>query len=237
MDFLEKTLKPGNKIELRPDEIPKSSEEDGEVKFYESKISDIREDGCVEVYMPIEHGKLVLFSIGSRMDMHCYTGNGMYECRISVKERYKKGTLYFLLLQLTSELKKKQRREYYRYQCTLPMQDRLMDITERKWMLERGQLVVMEGLPMSVSTIVDISGGGIQFTGGHKYEVNNLICGKFDFGKTYQICMQILDSSGITDRPGEYRHRAKFFGVGKKEREEIIRHIFALERQKRKSDI
>ena len=100
-----------------------------------------------------------------------------------------------------------------------------------------GQLIPAVRLPMNRSTIVDISGGGMQFTGDHKYEKGSLIFCEFSFGKPYEAFVQILDSMGVVDRPGEYRHRAKFFGMNKKEREEIIRYIFALERIKRKHDM
>lgn len=236
MDSIDKILKPGTKIELSPNDIPKGEDAE-EIKFYKSKVSDVREDGTIETTMPTEQGRLVLFSVGSELEIYCYTERAVYECRVAVQERYKHEGLYFLLLRPVGELRKKQRREYYRYKCTLPMRDRLVDIEERKKMAERGQLVVRERRRMDRSTIIDISGGGMQFMGAHKYEKGSLIFCEFSFGKPREAFAQILDSAGIADRPGEYRHRAKFFGMNKKEREEIIRHIFALERMKRKHDV
>ncbi len=227
---MKKILRPGMKIELRPDDMPNSEEEEDSFQLYSSQISDVREDGEIEAYMPIEQGRLILISVGSQMDMYCYTDRGIYECRVGVKERYTNEGLYLLLLHVTSDLRKHQRREFYRYECSLPMQDRWMDDSEQKLMTDNGWLCVDEDLPMSKSTVIDISGGGIQFTGKHSYGVNELVYCKFDFGKEYRLCVEIMGCDPIAGQPGNYCHRARFVGMSKQEREGIIRYIFTLER-------
>lgn len=234
MDLAEKVLRPGTKIELWPYNQPRPENGTEEPKFYNSQISDFRDDGTVEVYMPTEQGRLLLLSVGSRLSMYCYTVSGIYECSVQVKERYKSNGIYFVLLQPINELRKNQRREYYRYKCTLPMLDRRMEEEERQFMAAHGRLSVSEGLPMDESTIIDISGGGMQFMGHHKYEVNDVVYCKFSFGNSYEVCLKILSSSKIPERAGEYRHRAKFLGMDKKDREAIIRYIFTLERIQKK---
>lgn len=226
---IRKIVRPGTKIELRPDDKPNPEEED-DFRLYSSQISDVREDGIVEAYMPIEQGRLILIAVGSYMDMYCYTDRGVYECRVKVAERYTKEGLYLLLLQITSELRKHQRREFYRYECKLPMKDRWMDDSEQKFMRDNGFLFVDEDMPMSDSTIIDISGGGIQFTGTHSYGVNELVYCRFTFGQEYRLCAEIMGSDVVTGQPGNYCHRAKFVGMSKQDREGIIRYIFSLER-------
>lgn len=233
MDLMQKIIKPGTKIELRPDDLPKDAVP-GAVVRYESKVSDIKEDGTVEIFMPIEQGRLILLPIDSRLDMFCYQAGGIYECRVLVKERYKSEGLYYLVLQLTSQLQKRQRREYYRYSCSIPIAVRRLDSAEEKWITERGKLVVMEDAVMEQHICIDISAGGMQFSGRYKYEPGELLYGKFSFGKDYRQCMRVLESSRIPDSPGEYRHRVKFYRMDKREKEEIIQNIFTLERIKRK---
>ncbi len=235
MDLVKKVIRPGVKIALRPDRVSGQEAETQEIKYYHSQISDVREDGGVEVYMPLEREKMILLTVDVGYDMHCYTVSGMYECRVVVTERYKKDGLFYALLQLTSELKRNQRREYYRYQCTLPMKDRRLDEEEEKFLAEHKKLVIMDDGLMDKSTIINISGGGIQFVSSHQYAKDELIYCKFDFGKKREICVKILECAAVPDRPGEYRHRSKFIGLEKKEREGIIRQIFALERMKIKT--
>lgn len=235
MDLVKKVLKPGVKIKLSPADSQETAGNPDEVQSYFSKISDVKEDGTLEIFMPIEQGKLQLLSPGKRLDMYCYTGNGVYEARILVKERYKQEEMHFITLELTNSLIKNQRREYYRYQCTVPIQDRLMDEEEQKWMLEDEMLVVDDVLPMHDSMMIDISGGGLQFIGTGRYESGDLVYCRFQFGKDYRLCANILECCGnIPGHPGKYRSRARFQGVERREREEIIRHIFLLERSRRK---
>ena len=232
MEIVKKIVRPGVRIELRPYDM-RNSEEEYDL-FYQSKISDVKEDGSVEVYLPIEQGKLVLLSEGSRLDLYCYAASGIYECPAVVIERYKKEGLYFVLLRMTDDLKKNQRREYYRYQCTIPMQDRAMDEEERQFFVTQGLLLVDDEIPMGESTIVDISGGGLQFVGTCRYHVNDMVYCRFVFGKPYALCLKILDGKAVPDKAGQYRYRAGFMEIDKRVREEVIRHIFALERMKRK---
>lgn len=233
MDLVEKIIKPGVKVELRPDDQPADAMP-GAVLRYESKISDVKEDGTIEVYMPIEQGRLILLSVESRLDMFCYTEKGIYECRVIVKARYKNAGLYYVGLRMTSQLQKRQRREYFRYTCSMPVETRRMDQVEKKWMTDRGALVVMEDLPMEHNTAIDISGGGMQFIGQYQYEAGDFLYGKFSFGREYRQCMKVLESSPIPERPGEFRSRVRFLGMDRRSKEEIIQNIFVLERMKRK---
>ncbi len=235
MGMVDKVMKAGMKVELSAFRRPGTEEKPEERKAYYSQVSDVRENGLVEVYMPIQKGKLQLLSVGNRLNMCCYAANGMYECPVVVKERFKEDGTYYILLEVTGSLIRNQRREYYRYQCVMPMEDRKLDEEERKWMLEQEMLVADDMTPVRESTIVDISGGGLRFFSKHRYEVGDLVYCRFHFGKDYRLCAQILEHTGnIPEYPGSYRHRAKFIGVDRREREEIIRQIFALERRNRK---
>ncbi len=234
MDLMRKVFKPGTKIEILPDRRGRLDEDESETKYYHSKISDLREDGSVEIYMPIERGKLMLMSVGKEADFLCYSSSGIYRCRVVVTERYKHDGLYFLLLEPTGELRRNQRREFYRYQCTVPMQSRKMDEEEERWLMQRGQLLIIDENFLDESVITDISGGGIRFSGKLKYEEGDIVYCKFSFGQEYEECIRVLESSEIPERTGEYRHRAKFVAMKNKEREEIIKYIFAMERMRKK---
>ena len=68
-------------------------------------------------------------------------------------------------MELTSNLRKYQRREYYRFSCALEMNSRKLEPEEVK-AVDRNQLYLVPGLPAKRSVIVDISGGGLRFVGG-----------------------------------------------------------------------
>ena len=75
----------------------------------------------IEVQMPIEQTKLILLPVDAEFNMIVYTGAGLYQCFVRVIDRYKSNNIYVLVLELTSNLRKYQRREYYRFSCALEM--------------------------------------------------------------------------------------------------------------------
>lgn len=229
----EKIIKPGNRIEIQ---LERSGQKKENAVVYASQITDVYPDGKIEAYMPIDHGRLVLFSPGDKLKAYFYSAANLYGGSAVVTERYKTDGLYYMRLQMTSELKKNQRREYYRYCCMLQMEDRIVDATELQWMEENGKKKPFAGLLMDDSTMLDISGGGLQFLADHQYEEGSIVYCRFFFGKEYRQCIKILGVAVVEDRQNQYRYRARFIGMEKREREEIIQHIFELERMKRKSN-
>ncbi len=118
------------------------------------------------------------------------------------------------------------------------MEERLMEDEEQSWMREQGMLVVDDAIPMHTSMMRNISGGGMMFTGTHRYRTGDLVYGRFHFGRDYRLCMRILESSNADQEgTGGYRNRAEFVGMEWRERERLIRYIFARERTDRKQEL
>ena len=51
-----------------------------------SKVFDIKENGNLEMSMPTERGKLVVLSLGVRMEIVFYTKNGLYRSVGQIRE-------------------------------------------------------------------------------------------------------------------------------------------------------
>ena len=115
-----KVLHLGDKTDIRMvQQAERASQTGVSAHIYKSQVNDITPDGGVEVTMPIEHGKVVLLSLGVRYEFVFYTNAGLYHAEGRIKERYKKDNIYVFLIELQSGLEKFQRREYYRYPCLL----------------------------------------------------------------------------------------------------------------------
>lgn len=236
MDIEKKILLPGAKIELRPDaEMEGHEKEESQLlsKFYSSKISDIKEDGVIEAYMPIEQRRLIMFSVDSVCTLYCYAPSGIYQGKVVIVNRYKNGEVYFLLMKLVSELKKNQRREYFRYEIDLPMRDRKMEGKEVGWLTKRSVINVDDFVEMDNSRIIDISGGGLRFGAGHLYNEGDFIYCKFEFGKQFSACAKILDREVGPGESENYIYRAEFMCMDSRDREDIIGKIFQAQRSAR----
>lgn len=233
--MLSKLVLPGQKVELQS--VDKRTEENTEAvkKVYESRVYDVLTEDQLEIVMPMEKAKLILLPVDGEYDLSFYTDAGLYQCFVRILDRYKNNNVYVLVVELTSNLRKHQRREFYRFSCALEMSSRKLELEEVK-AVERKEVYLVPGLPVKRSVIVDISGGGLRFVANHKYDIESLIYCTYHLlvggkNKEYNLVGKILTVKEIESRPGTFEHRVQYINMNVDEREEIIRYIFEEERK------
>lgn len=235
-NLLSKYVTPGCRVDLQTINRPNQRNGLG-AKSYQSRVLDILSDDRLEISMPMEKSKLILLSVDSEYDMYFYSDSGLYQCHARVADRYKNDKVYVLVLDLTSNLRKQQRREYYRFNCALEMGSRALREEEEAALSDIGdQSILLLPLPLQSSTIVDISGGGLRFVADFAYEVHSLILCSFnllinDDYKEYNLIGRVLSVIELENRDGVFEHRIQFVNVDKTEQEEIIKYIFDEERR------
>lgn len=233
---------PGNRIEIQTVERVKMANSNENKKVYVSQVRDILSDDQFEIFMPMEKSKVILLPVNTEFDLYFYTPQGLYQCFATVIDRYKDGTQYVLLMELNSNLRKFQRREYYRLSCALEMSSRPLEKEEKDAMDKKADLYLVPGLPLKRSVVVDISGGGIRFISSYKYEMDSLLYCKYNLiidgvSKEYTLIIKVLMVKELENRPGVFEHRAQYVDIDTYEREEIIRFIFDEERKHRKREM
>lgn len=237
--ILSKYIEPGNRIELQ--KVKRLRDDDDSTrKVYGSQLVDVISDDRIEISMPMEKTKLILLPVGGEYDLYFFTKNGLYQCYARVVERYKNNNMFLVQLDLTSNLRKHQRREYYRFSCALEMNSRPLEKNEVQ-AIERNSDLLNSGLlvpelPLQRSVIADISGGGLRFVAEYAYDVDSLILCKYNLwiegeAKEYTLCGKVLAVKEIENRPGFYEHRVQYVNIDKGNREEIIKYIFNEERK------
>lgn len=238
--MLSKYVIPGNRMEMQAVDRTKYVDDMETKKVYQTQVLDILSGDRLEILMPMEKSKLILLPVNAEYDMYFYTPSGLFQCFAVVIDRYKTENQYILLMELTSNLRKFQRREYYRLSCALEMSSRPLEKEEIE-ALENDDKTLVPGLPLKRSVIVDISGGGIRFVGNYAYEPDSLVYCKYNLvvdgkSKEYVLVAKVLVVRELEDRPGVYEHRAQYINIDTAEREEIIRFIFEEERKYRKKE-
>ena len=215
--MLSKYVVVGNRVELQSVRRLKLNEEGGneERKVYTTKVYDIISDERIELLMPMEQTKLILLPVDGEYELCFYTDNGLYQCVAKVVDRYRDNNIYVLALDLTTNLRKYQRREYYRFSCALEMNSR--------------ELLKEE---------IDISGGGLRFVSNLEYEKGSIILCNYNLvvdgaAKHYSLVGRVLSVEELENRPGVYEHRVQYVNMDVDEREEIIKYIFNEERKNR----
>lgn len=231
--ILSKYISPGNKIQLQ--KIVRMKEENEERKVYDSQVIDIISDDRIEVSMPFVKSKLVLLPVDGEYNVFFYTQAGLYQCSARVADRYKNNNVFSVLLDLTSNLRKYQRREYYRFSCALEMNSRTLEEKEIQAVESNSNLLVPE-LPLQRSVIVDISGGGLRFVSDYSYEIGSMILCKYDLwisgeSKNFSLIGKVLDVKAVENRPGTFEHRVQYVNMDKDSREKIVKYIFDAERK------
>ncbi|MCR5320521.1 MAG: flagellar brake protein [Lachnospiraceae bacterium] len=237
--MLSDIIKAGQFVDLQS---TKKSEEGDETykKLYRTKVFDVLSEDQLEILMPIEQQKLILLPVDGEYDLCFVTDNGLYQCFARVLDRYKSNNVYILVMELTSNLRKFQRREYYRFSCALEMSSRMLEPEEIR-AVDRQEVYLVPGLPVKRSVIVDISGGGLRFMANYKYDIDSLIYCNYKLmvqgePREYQLVGKILSVEESENRPGVFEHRVQYVNVDVDVREEIIKYIFEEERKQRRNE-
>lgn len=236
--MLSKFIRLGDRVELQAVERMKDSDEK---KIYYSRVHEIVSEDTLEITMPMEQTKLILLPVDGKYELVFYGESGLYQCLAMITDRYKSNNVYILKIELVSDLRKYQRREYYRFSCALELSTRRLDEEEQKAIEEKEPYILKENLPMQKGVIVDISGGGLRFMSIQKYEPGELIycrylLSKDGVGKKYEVLGKVLSVRSLPNRPNAYEHRVQYHNMDVETREEIIRFIFEEERKNRKME-
>lgn len=238
-NLLSKYIIPGHRVDLQAIERSPVVRDDGKRKYHQSQVLDILSEDRIEIAMPMEQSKLILLPIDGEYDLYFYGDNVLYQCYARVADRYRNNSMYVLVMDLTSNLRKYQRREYYRFSCALEMNSRQL-VEEEVSLVDREIIeeddAMMPELPLKSSVIVDISGGGLRFVANYAYEPQSLILCKYHLRvegriKEYSLVGKVLDVKELENRKGVFEHRVQYVNVDAAKREEIIKYIFDEERK------
>lgn len=238
MAVFSKYVKPGDKLDVIP--IVERGPKDGGKTQYRTKVYDVVSDDEVKLNMPMDGTKLILLPVGKEYELCFYTDSGLYQCFATVKDRYKSNNVFVVSMELTSGLRKFQRREYYRLNCVLDMKCTELDVNDASSFTSPVEFVETD-FTMQDGVIVDISGGGIRFISNTKFNPETKIMFSFELmigakEVKFKSLGRILVSNEIENRPDNFENRVQFIDMPADERESIIRYIFEEERKIRRKE-
>ena len=214
-------------------------------KIYKSTVYDFISDNEIEITMPMDEGKMVMFNIGFETQLYFYTAKGLYSCDAVVVNRYKKDNFFLLSVKIITALKKIQRREFYRLET-------MIDFAYYKISDEVAELETTEELFEEIANpdyieykgyarTRDISGGGMKFTTTEPLKVGekiltviHLVNSKIDH--MFYLVTEIVASDAVEKKSDLWVVRSKFEFKNQKDRDLIIRYIFEEDRMRRKKE-
>ena len=224
-------------------------------KIYKSQVLDFISEDTLSILMPIEGAKVIPLTVGEKYSLCFYTKKGLYQCKSVITDRGRIDNVYVLTVQITSQLEKYQRRQFYRLEYLLEIKYRILSDMEisimnklrnNNYENEAEQQSFINSLDALQKdrlsgTILDISGGGARFVSEQNHERGNILEMFMEFdnslgSKDFIIQALILSSNKMVNRQGFYEHRVQFRDISKEEREAIIKFIFEEERRQRKRE-
>ncbi|MCI8327517.1 MAG: flagellar brake protein [Lachnospiraceae bacterium] len=238
-------LYPGDDVEIR--EIRQIKQQEAAVvpHVYKSKIQEIYENEDIDISMPMEEGKYILLRLGGRYEFSFYTKRNLFRGVGQVKERFKANNIHMLKIELKTQLRKLQRREYYRFPCMMDIKyyrlsedllkvgdaDQILEVLQNERALE----------DPNAATILDISGGGARIVSKEKFEDNEYILMGLqlvteNIDKEYCIIGRVVSCREMIPQEKRYEARIEFIMRDHEVREDIIRYIFEEERRIRRRE-
>ena len=240
-------IRPGDKIDIQLVQQVENSGKTGTIaSIFKSQVLDVLGNGNLEISMPIESGKMILLPLGVRYEFAFYGGGGIYKSTGRVVERYKRDNIYMLVIELKTPLERLQRREFYRYNCTMDFGYFILE--EKHLKMESVDEIFSELMDVDSNAIhyngvvVDISGGGMKFRGPDELKAGDQILAMLRLTSTkidrqFQIRANvILCQRSEKSKDLLYESRVQFMIDDKRIQEEIIRFIFEEERRIRQKE-
>ncbi|MDO4965345.1 MAG: flagellar brake protein [Lachnospiraceae bacterium] len=235
--MISKYINVGDRVDI---ETVKAQGTVQEKKSYRSQVFDIESEDQIKIAMPMEQGKLILLSVDDEYSLCFYTPSGLFQCMARVAERYKSDNVYVLVMEFITDLRRYQRREYYRLNCVLDMKSSMISEKDVSQFSEHVHFIDTD-ITFDNGVMVDISGGGARFISKVRYPKDSNILFAFNLyvngqNTEYKLIGRILLSEEIENREGEYEHRIQFINMMNDERESIIKYIFEEERKIRRRE-
>ncbi len=218
-------IKIGDRLEI-------SLKRDNELgRIYVSQVSNILDTTQVTVMMPISYGKLVKLPIGPGFMAIFFTEKGMLRFDVSVVKYIKEDQFNMVVLKLESGGEKMQRRNFFRYQCMLPMKFSVINETDLE--SEGKDEVISE---MFDGITKDMGGGGVRFVTNAEIDGKATINVIIMLGdKEYCVAIaKVLYTLRFPTSAYKFQYRTKFVSILPEEQEKIVQFIFNQQRKKQR---
>ncbi|MFZ5987420.1 MAG: flagellar brake protein [Bacillota bacterium] len=178
------------------------------------------------VAAPIHEGKLYPVSIGTLVDVSFISGNNLYEFRAKVIDRGVKHNISLLKIEALSDIERIQRREFFRFECAIPVSVRIMNSLKNADFQDTNVIKTFTR---------DLSGGGVCIRLKEQVEQGKFISCELslnDFNKVGFVGKVVRLTKYDTSQ-GIYKYEigVLFEKIEQKDREKIISFIFQEQRR------
>lgn len=206
-------FKIGDRIEITREGLKES-------KIYPSQILDSPKTNIFIISGPIYKNNIIPLHKGETIDIAYLVENrGMYVFKAKIIEK-KYDPIYKLKVEKISQTKKYQKREYYRFEASIPV------VKKHTIDTGQGEKVIVEKCKTK-----NISGGGLNLLSNFKHGKGDMVTCSFNINhRTIEAEAKILRIEPVDTYDYKYSLGIHFLDIKERDRDEIIKFIFEQER-------
>ena len=218
-------IKVGDRLEMR-------FKGDGTMsKIFLSQVLEYENDTVV-VYTPISYGKLVVLAKSAPCSLLFFQEEGMLSFTATVVESYVKDDLNLTKLVLTSEPEKMQRREFFRFECALPIKFSIINSKQSEFAQQGSKESGASTQPLYEGVIKDLGGGGLRFVTNAEVESGDNVKCLLLLEREYIVVIgKVLQKHSFPKSPFKFQYRIIFIGILPEEKDKIIQYVFSQQRK------
>lgn len=234
----DKLISVGDRIEINVIKDRNVSNDEEKVT-YVSQILDF-DGGQISAALPMREGHLITLEVNSNLECYFYTASGIYKAHAHITSRYKKENLYMMNLELKDELKKFQRRQFFRLPCNIITTLRTLSVSEVLDYSMKHEVKDNTDAQVVQGVIVDISGGGTRVFSKSRYKSGDYVYMNFPLEmnigiKNVSVLAKVISSSELAGRRDYCDNRLQFKEIPGSLRDSIVKYIFEQQRKKQNS--
>lgn len=189
-----------------------------------SQIEEHVDDNVIRIAAPIFEAKVYPIRVNSHIDAYIYyKSNQVYNIAGFVEKRMINESIALLDVRVTEKIRKIQRRQFFRFNCSVPVAFYGQPLTEEQ----------EEYILIAAGRTINLSGGGLSVLTDKPLIKNTEVKGKLNLendtiinfdGKVIRCIKNIINDEI------KYISSISFIDIGYKKREKIVRFIFNQQR-------
>lgn len=243
----------GDRIELT--HVRSASDRKLSTQKFGSQVLDFDGIRTVKLSMPIYENRVIPLEVEDDYNLCFFTNSGLYQCKGRVRKRYMDNKMYVLDILFLTDMKKFQRRKFYRLDCMFSIKFRIISDVEQilKKRLEAGKFEtpseqehceqVLQDIPKDweEATISDLSGGGIRFHCGKEIKKGQLVEVRLPLSLQSGVVplafwMEVIACVHYAGSKLAYEIRGEFKDVKDADRETVVKYVFEEQRRRMRKE-
>ncbi|MFT4143810.1 MAG: flagellar brake protein [Mobilitalea sp.] len=248
--MLQDVLTLGDKIDIKP--LSKDQTPLHNARSFVSQLLEIIDKDTLHIATPIMFGRVLMLNTDEYLNLFFYTSQGLYKCNCKVLGNHKENNTVVTVVRIITKLEKYQRRQYFRLECLLDIEYRLIPLDEEllEQKILKKEITNIRELEQSKeqlksydknwmkAIVIDVSGGGARFFSAIQQSRGDKIKARMDLAvsgsiKRLVINAKIIASSKSMDKNAAFENRIEFLDIRPKDREDLIKYIFEQDRIRR----